>query len=937
MAFTFARRSVGRKIAVTVVSAVFCAVLIGSFAAAWRDAARQFELTQGQLSGIANATASTISEPLAAGRKRAVANALRGIGRIDDISFVRVFDANGKRVASFGSGVLLRRATPSTELLRLDDPFAFFSLSSYPVVVPVVHGGKTIGKLELIADISRLKSGFIEAITETLVIGLIAALVALLVSVRLQRTVTDPLKSLTRAMREISESESYETRVATRSIDETATLVSTFNGMLDEIQSRDQALRRHRDRLEDDVRARTRDLQAAKIEADEANAAKSDFLATMSHEIRTPMNGMMVMAELLAAGDLSPRHRRYSDVLLASGRSLLAIIDDILDISKIEAGKLELEYLPTEPAACIDDVVSLFAERAASRNLQLACIAAPDLPASVAVDPVRLNQVLSNLVSNALKFTETGGVTLHASVAETDGETAHIRFSVTDTGIGIPGDKLDAVFEAFTQAEQSTTRRFGGTGIGLAICKRLVTAMRGEIGVESELGTGTTFWFELPLRLTESGEPATASITVAAASPQQRPGEGKRVRIDLEPGPGREAVVALIEGLGASVIAPADTDTPPADLWIATANEMQTAATAIPHDAQPVRLAVVGFGDGAGGSLVSRGIADAVLESPLGTRQTRTTVAAALQGHEVLRALLADERKAARTSDRVVFEGVHVLAADDAAVNREVLSEVLGRLNVRVTCVGNGAEAVAALTQPDHGYDLVFMDGSMPEMDGTTATRLIREHEARAGLDAGNAIPIVALTAHVVGSAADAWYEAGASDYVSKPFKLATIQSCLAKHLPDKVIRQAADDAEDRHGDSVAGSGVGTFQAAEDAAKDAVAPLIDMDTLDTIEEMQPGGELVARVIALFKKTTPDALEAVQKAADDPAALASAAHALKSLCRSIGAARLGNACDDIETRARDGATLPPGEAEALALLLLETLTALSEPPVVDAAA
>jgi len=268
--------------------------------------------------------------------------------------------------------------------------------------------------------------------------------------------------------------------------------------MLAQISVRDTALSRHRETLEQTVAERTRELRMARDSAEAANKAKSDFLATMSHEIRTPMNGVMVMAELLAAAELPPRQQRYAEVIVRSGQSLLTIINDILDLSKIEAGKLDLEQVAVSPCGVIDDVMSLFWERASSKGLDLAAFVTPDVPHLIIGDPVRLNQVLSNLVNNALKFTENGHVAVHVRAVGRNGDSVALEFSVIDTGIGIPADKIGKLFEAFSQADQSTTRKFGGTGLGLAICRKLIEDHGGSIDLRSEENRGTTVLLSFP-------------------------------------------------------------------------------------------------------------------------------------------------------------------------------------------------------------------------------------------------------------------------------------------------------------------------------------------------------------------------------------------------------------------------------------------------------
>ena len=324
---------------------------------------------------------------------------------------------------------------------------------------------------------------------------------ALAITLRMQRIITRPLTGLVGAMQRVAASHDYALSAPHSEISELKILIEGFNGMLAEIRERDRQIARSYAELEGQVQDRTRDLRAAKeaaeasrVMADEANAQKSSFLATMSHEIRTPMNGMLVMAELLARSQLPATAQRYADVIWRSGRSLLAIINDILDFSKIEAGRLEIERAPLDVAETVGTVLDLFGERARAKDLDLAARIDVNAPRSIVGDVVRLTQIISNLVNNALKFTERGGVLV---TVEPGAEPGSIRFAVQDTGVGIAADKLQTIFAAFSQADMSTTRRFGGTGLGLAISQRLAHAMATEILVASEPGSGSVFSFTL--------------------------------------------------------------------------------------------------------------------------------------------------------------------------------------------------------------------------------------------------------------------------------------------------------------------------------------------------------------------------------------------------------------------------------------------------------
>ena len=455
----FLTSSIRNKITAVILIAVISAVLIASVASALRQAHRQFEAKQDEIHGVAAAMATTIAGPVASSQRRQIAATLSAISRIPGLTYAAALSNDGRILFSHGAGIVMQRSVSRSVTRDPIGPLDAIYLNTYAVDAPIVHGGERIGTLNLIADLSSLRHALFENLLMSLAFGGLAAGIGIGAATMLQRTITDPINALTQTMNEVRDTGDF-TRTATRqSRDETGLMVDTFNAMLSEINQRDTALATHRDQLEATVKERTSDLELAKTAAEQANAAKSDFLATMSHEIRTPMNGMLVMAELLSASGLTPRLQRYADVVVKSGNGLLAIINDILDFSKIEAGKLELESIPVEPRRLVDDTLQLFSERATSANLEIAAHVAPNVPSKIVADPVRLGQVLTNLVNNALKFTEAGGVLVTVELADQQTEPdapAELRFSVRDTGIGIPQDKIASIFDAFAQADQST-------------------------------------------------------------------------------------------------------------------------------------------------------------------------------------------------------------------------------------------------------------------------------------------------------------------------------------------------------------------------------------------------------------------------------------------------------------------------------------------------
>ncbi len=906
--------AVQRRPVLFVVSATGLILILFVFAGVgfqWRDN-RQVILDT--MTAVAEFVADVSASSLASQNYAAVQDTLTLLHKNKRVQTCRIYSSDGYLFASYSR--FAGKTVPMLVKEGVGTRYSFFKEdgeSKLELIHPIFLGKERVGTLLMVSSEPEKQGVLWRFLTYRL--GWVFVVVVVLVyavSSSFRKAVVKPLHALTGSVKDIVNSGDFSARLKGELQEDVDSLADALNTLLDAIQERDTRIAELEDDLEDDlverVRERTEKLTAVRDQALAVAEARGEYLAHMSHEIRTPLNGVIGVLSLLEDDSMSEENKILLETATRSADSLLLIINDILDFSKIEAGKIDFEAVPFNLRDVVEETVTLIADMANGKELELICDISINIHPHVVGDPTRLHQIITNLVGNAVKFTDRGEVVLRVSMlGEKEGKQM-FHFSVKDTGIGIPVIAQETLFDKFTQADDSTTRKYGGTGLGLSVCKMLVELQEGEIGLHSEEGRGTLFWFTLPMQLVEGDYPVVPcerldhkNILIVDDNTTRRKILEKYLHVcktRIFTCDRADRAMVLLRDLGKTGVS---VDSLLIDYGLPGKNGLQLA-----------NEIVIIYGDNS--PKIHLLSSDRGLTDSADTDGVQSIIHKPVRQFELYEALtcIAQPERSTKEEEKTLIPPMRmrgrILLVDDEPVNQMVGVMLLQKLGLEVEVATGGREAIQMFQ--DNVYDLILMDLSMPEMSGFEATKEIRRLEGKKGLPR---MTIIALTANALQSIQERCMEEGMDDFISKPVK----PEFLAERLQ---LWLAVDLQTPIHEETKGSLLTAAFLSGEDGGEKS------WDVEQALQFVSGDEELLCELMSIFltrnKPLMDDIDEAIKNG--DPSALCDAAHAYKGAVNHFSAVKVSSLAQTIEDMGRKGEI---SEAESLVGQLKEHVSPL----------